>query len=132
MKNLIVERVVAAFRKNSLLAIQEDWGVDASGNGEWVADKGKCCCGIGAILVGESCLGPNGFIEPTEAAANVLGVSPSYVDGFLSGFDGHGRLTTDAGVSFEYEVGYLHGHQSWEELVSLGLVFGLEEEIEED
>lgn len=131
MTTNIVERVVEAFKTHDLLAIQEEWGVECAGDGTYKAESNKCCCGLGALLIGLSCVNPKtgSHFDQDEAAAYYLKVSRSYVDGFVNGFDGASSMADESSDKSGYNDGYRDGDESWKILERLSMVATMDDVI---
>ena len=76
IKNKIVEGIQAA-KEQGITLVTEDWG----------SKKTKCACALGCVLLANN----HGLSDDAEQnateAAELLGVSESWIDNFIRGFD---------------------------------------------
>lgn len=78
IKNKIVEGINTAKEQLGITLVTEDWG----------SKKTKCACALGCVLLANN----HGLTDDAEQnateAAELLGVSESWIDNFIRGFDG--------------------------------------------
>jgi hypothetical protein len=85
VQRIEVARVLAAYRRTGAAVMQECWAE--------VGDDGLCAaCGLGVVLLDTgSTVEELGHMD-YRVAAEVLGLSRSYVCGFATGFDGRADI----------------------------------------
>src|SRR5579885_513327 len=91
IKNKIVEGITTAKEQLGITLITEDWG----------SKKTKCACALGCVLLANN----HGLTDDAEQnateAAELLGVSESWIDNFIRGFDGDSPDEDEPEEAFE-------------------------------
>jgi hypothetical protein len=91
IKNKIVEGIQQAKENLGITLIYEEWG----------SKQQKCACALGCVLLANN----HGLCDDAEQnateAAEILGVSESWIDNFIRGFDGDSPDDDEPGEAWE-------------------------------
>jgi hypothetical protein len=91
IKNKIVEGIQTAKEQLGITLITEEWG----------SKQTKCACALGCVLLANN----HGLSDDAEQnateAAEILGVSESWIDNFIRGFDGDSPDEDEPEEAFE-------------------------------
>lgn len=111
MERITPEQVVEAYKTTGLKPVRH------------ITLKDGCACGLGAVYaqklnVRTECVGEV-FTEIKK-----YGLSPSYVSGFIAGFDGVDFDEMRDVLIEDESIGYEDGQAAWKAVVDAGLIKG--------